>query len=84
MGFGLSSSKLVGYSKGLAIISLASFFILAVLTISELWLRKWKNNPTSSTLLEHIMSEKYESEALVIWTAKQMSSVIKDNGNICL
>ena len=58
---------------------LIAFVCGASCSILSLRLRKWQFQPKISDLFDNL--SKYEDEALVIWTAKQISHAIQDNEN---
>jgi hypothetical protein len=62
-----------------AVIVLLGFFGVATTTLVSLWLRKWYFQPPLSDLYKHIESGKYEDEALVRWSGRQIMSAIEHN-----
>lgn len=79
---GFTSIGTIHVSSGdiwLYVLTLTAFAVVAVSALLCLWLRGWHFLPSLDDLHEHLMSAQYEDEALVLWTAQELSRSVGDN-----
>jgi hypothetical protein len=68
-----------GLQVWLLVASLVFFSVVAICTISALWLRKWEFSPPLSDLYKNMESKKYSDEELILWSGQSLSDAISSN-----